>query len=86
MNSNISDHLQTCSACGVSITEDGQVNFSNGNPGSRTRLYARVCQYTEKPGCINKESNLIGEISREDSFESGEDLLTPFSSASQVSN
>lgn len=86
MNNNISDNLQTCSVCGVSITEDGQVNFANGNPGSRNRLYARVCQYTENPSCINQKSKLSGDITREDSFESGENLLTPFSRASEVSD
>ncbi len=86
MDSNNSQNLQTCSVCGVSITEDGQVNFSNGSPGTRARLYARVCQYTQKPGCINQESQFIGEITREDSFESGEDLLMPFSRTTGATN
>ena len=86
MDSNHSQNLQTCSVCGVSITEDGQVNFSNGSPGTRARLYARVCQYTQNPGCINQKSQFIGEITREDSFESGEDLLIPFLSTTEATN
>ena len=31
-----------------------QVLFSAGPPGDRAKLWARVCKYTEKPGCINK--------------------------------
>ena len=86
MDSNHPQNLQTCSVCGVSITEDGQVNFSHGSPGTRTRLYARVCQYTQKPECINQESELRGEISRIDGFESGEDLPIPFLSTTEASN
>lgn len=77
MNSDNSQNIQICPVCGVSITEDGQVNFSNGTPGTRARLYARVCQYAKKPECINQETKLIGEITREDGFESGEDLQMP---------
>ncbi len=77
MNSNNAQNLQTCPVCGVSITEDGQVNFSNGIPGTRARLYARVCQYAQKSECINQETKLIGEIQSEDGFESGEDLHIP---------
>ncbi len=77
MNSNNSQNFQLCPVCGVSITEDGQVNFSNGNPGTCARLYARVCQYAQKSECINQESPLIGEITREDYFDSGENLQMP---------
>ena len=77
MNSNNSPNLQICAVCGVSITGDGQVNFSDGNPGTRARLYARVCQYAQKSECINQESQLIGEIQSEDVFDSGEDLQMP---------
>ena len=77
MNSNDSQNLQICPVCGVSITTEGKVNFSNGNPGTRARLYARVCQYAQKPECINQESTLIGEIIRDDYFDTGEDLQMP---------
>ena len=77
MNSNHPENLQVCSICGVSITEDGQVNFSNGKPGTRARLYARVCKYTEKPECINREPELIGELTSQDGYKTGEDLSMP---------
>ena len=88
MSNNNPQNPQICPVCGVSITEDGQVNFSNGRPGTRARLYARVCQYAQKPECINQESELIGEITRQDGFESGEDLVMPvaFSSATGATN
>ena len=77
MNTNNPENLQVCSICGVSIAENGQVNFSNGKPGTRARLYARVCQYTEKSGCINREPELIGELTSQDGYKSGEDLSMP---------
>ena len=83
-----SKKLQVCPVCSIAITEDGQVNFSTGNPGTRARLYARVCQYARKPGCINQESELIGELTHGDGFESGEDLvrLMTFSNPSGETN
>ena len=86
MNNNNPENLQVCLICGVSITEDGQVNFSNGNPGTRARLYARVCQYTDKPECINREPELIGELTAHDRYETGEDLTIPTLSTSQTTN
>ncbi len=86
MNSNNLENLQVCSICGVSITEDGQVNFSDGKPGTRARLYARVCQYTEKRECINRETELIGEVTTQDRYETGEDLTIPTLSTSQATN
>ena len=87
MDSNNTQNLQICPVCNVSITEDGQVNFSTGSPGTRARLYARVCNYVQKPGCINQESQPIGKITPDDGFESGENLMTPFfSSLDQSTN
>ncbi|MEM8673418.1 MAG: hypothetical protein AAGF83_06040 [Cyanobacteria bacterium P01_G01_bin.67] len=86
MDSNNLQNLQKCPVCGVSIAEDGQVNFSHGSSGTRARLYARVCQYTKKPGCINQESQLLGELNLEDGFESGENLPLPFLSTSKGAN
>lgn len=68
------ENISFCPICGVSITETGQVNFTHGSPGTRARLYVRVCQYTDKPGCINRKPELIGEVIPSDEFESGEDL------------
>lgn len=44
---------QVCPACSVKIIKD-VVHFSFGKPGTRERLYARVCQYAKKQGCINQ--------------------------------
>ncbi len=77
MDSNKTKNFQICPVCGVFITEDGKVNFAAGSPGTRARLYARVCRYAQDPGCINQESQLIGELTREDGFESGENLPIP---------
>ncbi|PSN13387.1 hypothetical protein C7293_16215 [filamentous cyanobacterium CCT1] len=50
---------QTCPVCGVKIlvgiVGGDRVLFSAGPPGTRARLYARVCRYVDKPGCINKD-------------------------------
>ncbi len=88
MDSNNPQNREICPVCGVSITEDGQVNFANGSPGTRARLYARVCHYAQKPGCINQKPQLLGEITRADGFESGEDLVMPvaFSSTTGATN
>lgn len=50
---------QTCSVCGVKIlvgiVGGDRVLFTAGPPGTRARLYARVCRYVDKAGCINKD-------------------------------
>ncbi len=68
------ENILSCPVCGVSITDSGLVNFTHGNPGTRARLYVRVCQYTQKPGCINQKPELMDEVTPSDEFESGEDL------------
>ena len=45
--------LQICPVCSVKIESGKKVLFSHGKPGTRERLYARVCQYAKKNGCIN---------------------------------
>lgn len=71
----MSSDLKICPVCGVSISETGQVNFSSGAPGTRSRLYARVCQYTDNKACINQDAALVGEVSPSDRFEEGRNLL-----------
>jgi hypothetical protein len=50
---------QTCPVCGVKIlvgiVGGDRVLFSAGPPGTRQKLYGRVCRYVTKPGCINKD-------------------------------
>ena len=60
--------LEVCSVCGVKIVEGDQVLFSHGDPASRARLYARVCQYVQKPACINQNSEVIGVVSSRDHY------------------
>jgi hypothetical protein len=48
--------VRVCPVCGVKIigmVGGDRVLFSVGPPGTRATLWARVCQYTQKPGCIN---------------------------------
>lgn len=51
---------QTCPVCGVKIlvgmVGGDRVIFSAGPPGTRAKLYARVCRYVQKAGCINQEA------------------------------
>ena len=54
--------LEICPACEVSIDAQGKVYFSVGQPGTRAKLYARVCKFNQKPGCINQSPELIGEV------------------------
>ncbi|NJL87546.1 MAG: hypothetical protein HC886_18695 [Leptolyngbyaceae cyanobacterium SM1_1_3] len=48
-----------CPVCGVKILAGviggDRVLFSAGPPGDRAKLWARVCQYNQKPGCINSD-------------------------------
>ncbi|MBD2576228.1 hypothetical protein [Oscillatoria sp. FACHB-1406] len=67
---------QTCPACRVSITND-LVHFSNGSPGTRARLYARVCQFAAQQGCINKDPEKIGMVTAQDSFSPGRPIQKP---------
>jgi len=62
-----------CPACNVTIIKaprEDKVLFSAGPPGTRAQLWARVCQYSQKPGCINKDKNAIGEIKPDDYYQS----------------
>ncbi|MGB3535810.1 MAG: hypothetical protein WBA13_20120 [Microcoleaceae cyanobacterium] len=64
---------QTCPVCGVKITKapgGDRVLFSSGQPGTRAKLAARVCQFVKQNGCINQDPNLIGEIQPDDYYKS----------------
>jgi len=65
--------MQVCPVCGVKIAAGDRVLFSSGPPGDRARLWARVCQYVQRPGCINQESETIGPISARDYYGDPED-------------
>lgn len=50
---------ETCPVCQVKImvgvVGGDRVLFASGPPGTRARLWSRVCKYSNKPGCINAE-------------------------------
>lgn len=49
---------KVCPVCGVKILRaigGDRVIFSAGAPGTRAILWAKVCQYTQRPDCINKD-------------------------------
>ncbi|PSB16424.1 hypothetical protein C7B65_21665 [Phormidesmis priestleyi ULC007] len=59
------DRNQTCSVCGVKILKmigGDRVIFATGAHSTRAILWARVCQYTQKSGCINQNQNTTGQI------------------------
>ncbi|MFM8526411.1 MAG: hypothetical protein ACKOCM_12450 [Cyanobacteriota bacterium] len=78
---------QRCSLCKVEI--EGMVgggdlvHFSMGAPGTRAKLWARVCQYLRTPeqtaACLNQDSALRGESSAADHYAEAPafDLGTP---------
>lgn len=60
------DNIEVCPVCGVKILKvpglgKDKVMFSIGPSGTRAILWARVCQYTQKPGCINRDRDAIGD-------------------------
>lgn len=61
--------LQVCPVCGVKIENGDKVLFSVGQPGSRARLYARVCNYVQQSECINKDEKAIGVIGVNDYYQ-----------------
>lgn len=64
--------MQVCPVCGAKIVPAGRedrVLFSSGPPGTRATLWARVCQYARKPGCINQDQEAIGEIKPQDYYQ-----------------
>jgi hypothetical protein len=66
-------NIQVCPVCSVKIIKaigGDKVLFSAGPPGTRATLWARVCQYTRKTGCINKNADAIGEIKPNDYYPS----------------
>jgi hypothetical protein len=65
--------VQVCPVCGVKILKiigGDRVMFSAGPPGTRATLWARVCKFTDKPGCINRDKDAIGLINPQDYYQS----------------
>ena len=62
--------LQRCPVCSVLIEDDSKVLFSYGKPGTRSRLWARVCQFAkDKDNCINQDDSKIGDVARNDYYD-----------------
>jgi hypothetical protein len=65
-----------CSLCTVEIQGMAGgvdlVHFSQGAPGTRAKLWARVCQYLRSPEqcaqCINQDLTLRGEVGVSDYY------------------
>ncbi|GAB4377188.1 MAG: hypothetical protein Kow00121_25950 [Elainellaceae cyanobacterium] len=65
--------IQVCPVCGVKIQQlvgGDRVLFAVGSPGTRATLWARVCQYTDKAGCLNKNKEAIGPVTPQDYYQS----------------
>lgn len=61
-------NVQVCPVCGVRIENGEKVMFSVGKPGTRARLWARVCNYVQKEECINQDQESIGFIPANDYY------------------
>lgn len=51
--------MQVCPVCQVKILKlvgGDRVLFSTGAASDRATLWARVCRYTDKAGCINRNA------------------------------
>jgi hypothetical protein len=65
-----------CNLCTVEIQSMAGgadlVYFSQGAPGTRAKLWARVCQYLRTPEqcaqCINQDLSLRGEVTSNDYY------------------
>jgi hypothetical protein len=67
---------QRCTLCQVEIQGmvggGDLVHFSQGGPSTRSKLWARVCQYLrtdeQKGQCLNQDPSLRGEIQPGDNY------------------
>jgi hypothetical protein len=65
-----------CNLCQVEIQGmaggNDRVLFSQGAPGTRAKLWARVCQYLRTPDqcaqCLNQDTALRGEVTSSDYY------------------
>ncbi|OUW25534.1 MAG: hypothetical protein CBD29_07765 [Synechococcus sp. TMED169] len=69
---------QICPLCRVTIdpsaNSDAEVIFSTGLPSTRTRLWARVCQYAKNEGCINTDPALRSTPGPRDVYSDAPDM------------
>lgn len=67
---------QRCTLCQVEIQGmaggGDLVHFSQGAPGTRAKLWARVCQYLrsdeQKGQCLNQDAGLRGAVQESDYY------------------
>lgn len=59
---------EICPVCFVKIEDDAKVIFSTGKPGTRERLFARVCKFTKNPDCINLKKYDVEKITSSDYY------------------
>ena len=59
---------ETCPVCGVKIVGGDKVIFSSGSVATRARLWARVCHYAKKAGCLNQDQEAIGQVHENDYY------------------
>ncbi len=60
---------ETCPVCGVTIEQGSKVIFSTGPAGTRSRLWARVCNFAQNESCINQDEGTIGNVSSQDYYD-----------------
>jgi len=69
---------QVCPLCKVTIDPSAsaqvEVLFSTGQPSTRTRLWARVCQYAKGSGCINTDPALRGTPDPRDGYSDAPEM------------
>ena len=69
---------QICPLCKVTIDPSAEANveviFSTGHPSTRTRLWARVCQYAKGDGCINTNPALRSTPGPRDVYSDAPDV------------
>lgn len=59
--------IEQCPVCSVKIENDS-VLFSCGSPGTRAKLWARVCRFNKKEGCINQFNPEVDTVKRSDYY------------------
>ena len=55
--------------CKVKIEDGAKVVFSCAPSGTRARLWARVCNFTQNPDCINRDEAAIGNVVSNDYYK-----------------
>ncbi|BFM40557.1 hypothetical protein [Synechocystis sp. LKSZ1] len=65
----MSNRVEVCPVCGVTIENGAKVVFSAGPAGTRARLWARVCNFAKSPDCINQDEASIGDVQSNDYYD-----------------